>query len=246
MGVDISIGSHSRHYRSSLTDGPKTGLIFGAFFILFGAIFAGTGVKEMSRAAEFRTKGIAAQGVVTEVRVSHSTDSKGHRRTRHHATVKYQAGDGLTHTFEAAAKLSEGEPVPLLYLPERPEAAILKSLAENRSSGLFPLVFGLACAGAGIAVVVFFYKRSKQIAWLKEHGRKIKAKVIGITTTHNRHAHGRRRTYRVIAHGVHPIGAAQQFKSEALARDPGDSLIGQEVEVLVDPRNPRSYYLEVT
>ncbi len=245
MMININIGSYSGTRSRNTVTGVKGLAIFGIASTLFGLVFAGIALHLMSKAAEFREKGQAAEGVVTEVRVEHSTDSKGKSHTKYHSTIQYQPTNGSFHTFSASSQLSQGEHVPVLYLPEHPEEAMLRSVADSTSGNLIFLLFGLVSAGIGVTVLIYSYKKVKEISWLKAHGSRIKVRVIGINSTCHKSGRPHSSTYQVVAQGAHPRGGIHQFKSETVSIDPGDSLIGQDLEVLVDPRDPKRYYFEV-
>ena len=217
-------------------------LVFGFIGLLLfvlGAVFA-------SRSAALLHDGARVTGTVLEVSESRYTDSKGKSKRKFLSTITYSPQAGAPLTFTQEGDFGKGARVEVVYLPGDPSSAKVNSFGSiwgaTAALTCVGLVFGLVGFGGAYAVI----RRQRAIKELLAAGRSVRGTVVGIDR-HRTSGKGRRRTtYRLIVRAVDPVpGLPNELRSEYLPREPHDSIVGSEVEVLFDAKNPCSYFVNL-
>ena len=212
--------------------------IFGAIGILL--IVAAGGVASSS--LSLLQRGVVVSGLVTDVKESRYTDKKGNSKRRFSSTVSFTPASGAPKTFSQDGDYGRGSRVDVVYDPSDIGSARIKSFSSlwggATALGVAGLIFSLVGFGGGS----FAIKRERAIAHLLVHGQSIRARIVGVKSHRSSGKGRRRRSYQVVARAVEPIpGIPDELLSETLREEPSDAIIGTDVEVLIDPQNPRSY-----
>jgi len=107
----------------------------------------------------------------------------------------------------------------------------------------FPLIFGGLFALIGVVILVVMKKERERVFWLLRHGESVKARVTGIEHYTVQKNKRNVRRYELVAQWEDPAnGVRYSFESQPLKRNPSDNVIGEIVEVFIDPKNPDKYY----
>ncbi|CAM3413529.1 DUF3592 domain-containing protein [Flavobacterium chungbukense] len=165
--------------------------------------------------------------------------------------VSFVTKEGKTYklflnTSNNLIEYNEGENVEVLYDPKNPYKAKINSFST--------LYLGVSILG--IAGSVFFltgfsffradYLKQKEIRFLKEKGRRITTRFSQIMLNVN-----------VTVNGSHPYLICSKwsdsetnktylFESENIWLDPREFEIIDEIMVLIDPKDPNRYYMDIS
>lgn len=109
---------------NSVLDGPICRIIVG---LVIGFAFLITGGFSVSKATQLRTNGVEVQGKVISIRV---VVRKRGRSV--YPMVEFVDADGIKHQKEmGGSTLNEGDTVTVLYIPDNPEIADIKSVTST-------------------------------------------------------------------------------------------------------------------
>lgn len=186
------------------------------------------------------------QGVVEELVRSGSSDSAAYK-----PRVRFKAADGRDITFVSPfgrnpPSYKRGETVDVLYLPDNPEKARIRSFfalwGVALIIGLIAIVF--LAIGGGIAVVGLLARR--KAAWLRTHGTPVDTKFTAVELNKSLSVNGRN-PFRIISQWQNPATAEiYVFHSENLWFDPSDHITTHTIKVLIAPGNPRKYLVDLS
>lgn len=131
--------------------GRRNQVLFAVAGLLGGVVFLALGASSCSESGELSEHGLRTRGTV--VSVSRRTRRRsGRRRTVYRPTVRFQAEDGRSYTFEgreSGVSFDEGETVDVLYPGDDPEEARLDDLSSLWVQPLVLVVIGLVCLAVG-------------------------------------------------------------------------------------------------
>ena len=114
---------------------------------MIGFSFLITGCLSASRVTQLRSRGVEVEGKVVALRI---VVRKRNRNS--FPTVEFTDSDEVTHQKEMSiADLDEGDTATVLYLPDNPEIADLKSVATSVTPWFGYFMMGLSLIGWGIA-----------------------------------------------------------------------------------------------
>lgn len=218
------------------------------FWIFFFGIFAfiGTVMGIVAGVVWWRGHSLMEKGVRVEghvVRLLYNGSSAN-------AVIEYETDWGGTQTYVSEVSASPpayavGETVALWYDPKQPGRIQLDGLDRwflPLLFGLFFLIFG----GIGWGGIAWQFAKQRRQAWLQANGTPLQATLTDV---------GRNSSVRV--NGVSPFVIRCQwldpvankvyvFNSDALWYDPSPYLSGNTVTVLIDPGNPRRYWVDTS
>lgn len=146
----------------------------------------------------------------------------------------------------SSSDMTEGEEVMVHFPAGQPEEAEIKGFSAQY---LLPLIFGsIGSIFAGIGYVGLYIQRKKE--QLREElvtmrrGRKVRLPVVSIELDMSFKVNGRS-PYVIVAQLQDAAsGTAYSFKSDHLWQDPTGLLPNNEVDVYVDPSDPKRYYVD--
>jgi hypothetical protein len=146
----------------------------------------------------------------------------------------------------SSSDMTEGEEVTVHFPAGRPEEAEIKGFSAQY---LLPLIFGsIGLTFAGIGYTGLYMQRKKE--QLREElvtmgrGRNVRLPVVSIELDMSFKMNGRS-PYVIVAQ-LHDAasGTTYSFKSEHLWQDPTGLLANNEIDVYVDPSDPKRYYVD--
>lgn len=219
----------------------------GGIFAVVGLLFAGFGFWFWWGDNQIARIGRDAHGEV--IALETSVDSDGD--TTYRPRVAFTDEAGQRHVFvgrigSSPPSFVRGEAVDVIYDPANPERAIIDSFGQRH---LFPLVFGglgSLFAAVGIGILYAVIRRRRTIERLKHQGLPIHADFVDCYYDTSTKVNGRS-PWRVTAQAIHPAtGKMHVFKSEPIWANLDDMLQGKHLRVLVDPANPKLYYMDLS
>lgn len=216
-------------------------MLFFSVFAFLGSILLVIGFYNGLIVFKSRQAGIQVEGVVVELLRSNKNSAT--------PVIEYTSYDGQKrlHTgnvYTSPPAYSIGERVKLWYDPTDPSKVSISGL-ESWFALIFLGGMGLIFGGIGYGGLYSIYRKTQKRWWLKQHGTAVKAHFTKVGPAN------------VKVNGQTPFvfycrwedtfsGKVYDFKSDPLWQNPGDSLrYNQEVTVLIDPKNPKSYWIDL-
>ena len=209
--------------------------------MLIGAAVVGARVVSFGRSAEH------AEGTVTQNRYTTDSDGNG----TYHPQVEFVGSDGQKHTFvshmgTSPASFKIGERVPVLYNGDQPEDASIDAFTHQWFSTIMLAGLGLVFGLVGGIPLLVRARNTKQAEWLKLNGRPVQADYTGAPLRTNYEVNGRS-PYRISAQWKNPsTNQIHVFMSENLWFDPAPYIASKTLTVLIDPQNPKRYWIDTT
>ncbi len=220
------------------------GLVFflSGLGLLTGDYFAFTGTRRFLQGAAL------ADGMVTEL----SLERSGSRSSgTYHPVVQFRAENGVAVTFRSSVGSNPpsyrvGEPVGVYYNPANPQDARVNSFFS-----LWGMVLILSALGAvfflvGAGIFAFSLVSKRRRAWLQRNGQSVNTELQSVFLDESYKVNGRS-PYRVLSQWKNPrTGEMHVFKSEAIWYDPAQSITSKNINVLIDPDNPKKYFMDLS
>lgn len=220
------------------------------FWIFFFGIFAfiGTVFGVVSAVLTFKSDELIANGVRTQGRVVRLLYNDGGSAS---PVVEYETGSGDTRTYISSMYSSPpayrpGETLTLWYDPEHPDRVQLSGLDRWLLPGIFGFFFAIF-GGIGYGGLLVQQAKKRRRAWLQVNGARVQAALTEVG-----------RNYSLKVNGVSPFVLLCQwhdpaadkvysFTSDSLWFDPAPFVRDKKtIEVLIDPRNPKSYVVDTS
>lgn len=230
---------------------PQTTVSFitSFFFVVGLGLLAGTGYLTHSQ-YQFIQRSIKTTGTVVELETSTSRDSdSGRLKTYYHPIVEFQTSTSNTVRFRGdvgshPSSYDQGEHVPVRYLPNQPQAAKLDTFFQL---WFLPIILGFMGSLCTVLCGFFLWmarKRKQDIAWLTQHGQRVRADISRIEQNRSLTVNGTH-PYRIIAYWQNPATQQmQELKSENIWFDPTAHVNQKQIEVLMDVNNPTRYVMD--
>jgi hypothetical protein len=187
-------------------------------------------------------------GQVVGFERSRDTDN---RRDVFRPVVRFTDEDGKAHTFVSSTASNPpdyvmGETVSVVMRPQEPGSARLDTFADR---WLIPAI--LAGVGmvflliGGFLVARLLAARARR-SRLQERGRRVEATVVGVQVNTKVRVQ-RRHPVALLARWQDPLtGRTWDFRSDDLWTDPTPALQATTIGVLVDPDDPRRYWVDTS
>jgi hypothetical protein len=223
----------------------KVRLIFGIFFVIGLGLFTG-GIFAIQHTRRFVQTAVEVPGVVIENVWREKQDRDRGTSWVSYPRIRFRNREGQEVTFTSTTGSSPpsyrvNEPVTILYDPQEPHNASIKSFAEL---WLLPVILcgmGLIFSSFGIVAVVWKGARTRKNAWLQQNGRRIQAEITRVELNTSVEVNGAN-PYRIVCQWLDPArNQMHVFNSANIWFDPTSHIPGKTIEVLVDPNNPRRY-----
>lgn len=211
-------------------------------FFLMGLAFVIGGGVALERTLAFRQSAEEATGRVVDLVRGQDTYAP---------LVEYRAADGQTYTFVSSTssnppRYNPGEEVPVLYDPGDPYHARIDRWMET---WFLPLLFGfvgLVFTGVGGGMLAHGRMKKQRRAWLATHGKRIEARFVGVEQNGSLRVNGRH-PWRLTCQWHNPdTHEVHVFHSDDLWFDPSGHIDRGSLDVLIDPRNPRRYHVDIS
>jgi hypothetical protein len=223
---------------------PRGLKIFNAVFLMTGSVLLAVGMYVTASRFHLQRVGISAHGQV--IRLQASLDSKG---TSYYPVVEYMTHDGKMATFTSRVGSSPpsfrvGEEVGVIYDPDHPEDAYIRTFWQFWGLSVLMLGLGVVFAGISTGIILSRARGRRRALWLKQYGRRISTKFVRVDVVTSITVNGRN-PYRIVSEGLDPFaGETRIFQSYNLWNDPTSYIADRTIDVLIDPNDPRKYWLD--
>jgi hypothetical protein len=189
---------------------------------------------------------VRAEGRVAELEYQRSSDGGG----TYKPVVRFRPEGAEEIEFRGTVgsnppSFRKGEAVEVLYDPQAPERARINSFGQLWFVPVLLGVFGLVFGGIGWGYWIMKLITKRRDAWLTRHGRLIEAEIIDIGKD-GAISFNRQTPWRIRAQWKDPAGSGLYvFNSRALWFDPAPLVKGKKIAILIDPRNPGRYRMDL-
>jgi hypothetical protein len=220
--------------------------VFFSLFLVVGLLLLGTAGVFAVRTVRFLGSAHSATGEVVEMVPRRS--SKG--STTWAPVVSYTV-NGAVHRLESSYSSNVfmyevGERVTVRYEPGNPGEARIDGWLE---SWLLPTILGgigvvFGVVGGGFLLVRRRRRRLRD--WLLANGTRVQARLIGVEMNTSFRVNGQS-PWRLRCQWQNPdTGRMHVFVSEDVWYDPGPFVKGDELDVVIDPRDPARHHVDIS
>lgn len=225
------------------------------FILIFGLVGLGMGVGEffiLKDLFDFRARAQVTEGAV--VGFVSSRGSKG--GTMYAPRVRYsvpapEGGVGASHEItgrvsSSSRSYTEGERVPVLYLPEEPAEGRIGGFMEQYFLPLLFGVFTVVFTGIASGFLLAELRRRRMYDWLQHSGMSVQARIVEVGKNTRLKVNGRS-PWVIRAQWQHPLTQRiHLFESENLWYDPSEYVDGRDqCPVRVDADDPSRYRVDI-
>jgi hypothetical protein len=167
------------------------------------------------------------------------------------ADIQFATPDGRSHTFSSIMRsvneLRAGRKVTVVYEIDDPDHARVDMGKSHPWEGAILLsVWGGIFALLGGIPLYFRARKAKREDWLKLNGRTVQAEFAGVHLNTDLIVNGRS-PYRVAAEWKDPAtNQTYSFSSDNLWSDPAEHLTSKVISVVIDPGNPKRYWMDLS
>ena len=189
-----------------------------------------------------------AQGKVVELIEVRDTDDGS---ISYKPVVTYEAANGRSITFTASfsskpAPYDVGESVEVLYAPHDPHDARIKGFS---SLWLGPTILGglgMVFAGVGGGMLLARRGGERKKRYLMAYGNAIQTELQGVDRNTSLEVNGKN-PWRITSQWLDPASnKLRVFHSENLWFDPTQFVKAKTLTVLLDPKDPKRYHMDVS
>lgn len=219
---------------------PKQIKILNAVFLAAGVILLFISAYAASRARDLQRNGVTVVGHVIRL----ERGSKGSS----FPVVEFQAGDERI-TFKSRMGSSPpsfhaGESVAVLYDPLDPQRATIQSFGQMWGPSIVSGLLGAVFTAIPSGILIGRMRRRKLDAWLRQYGQRVATQFDRVERNTSVRVNGAH-PYRIFSQGQNPFTAQVEiFHSYNLWSDPSPYVHDRSIDVLIDPNNPKRYWLD--
>jgi hypothetical protein len=164
--------------------------------------------------------------------------------------VQFTTAAGRETTFTGngshPAAYDPGEAVTVLYDPGDPDDARIKGFWSLWGGPAFMSLLGVIFTVIATGLRGASRSGTQHKEYLRVNGTPIKTEVTGVERNERLEVNGVN-PWRITSRGVDPAtGEQRDFHSENLWFDPTGQLKVKQVTVLLDPRKPKRYYMDIS
>ena len=202
------------------------------------------------------TSGLHAQGIVVENYKSVSVNSDdSDRRSRssvsYYPVVEFQTGQGEKIRFQGSTgsgtpDFEVGTPVEVIYKPQSPYEAQLAVFSQMWLGPVVVTVAGLIFLLMGVGSFFLIGSSDSSGKNADRQFLSMRPDTIKISGTIREVRVKKRGEYVFVCMALRP-GATmeEEFETDFFTFDPGREFIGRTLTVILDPFDPKSYYVEL-
>jgi len=225
-------------------------LIIGLFFVIGLGLLIG-GVFSIQHKRRFLQTAVEVPGVVTENvwREERTNQTDQNVTWAFYPRIRFRTSDGqdisfITNTGSNPPSYRVNEPITILYDPQQPYHAYIKSFAELWMVSVVLCGLGVVFSSFGIVALVWKGLKTRENAWLEKNGRRIQAEITRVELNSSLRVNGAS-PYRIVCQWLDPAkNEVHIFNSADIWFDPTNYIQGKTIEVLVDANNPHRYAVE--
>lgn len=240
--MNISFNSNIANFKVRR---QQFGIFSLIFLLLFGAVFAGSGLFFInSSKIDSSWNRISGEIVDSSSRISNES-------TTYNPVIQYSV-DGQNYRLTSSSGSSFypniGGKLEVAYNPSRPDQAkVVDGVGAQAFLWLFPVI------GIGILVLapILFIRsmhRSKKIKNLMQTGQKLQGVLVDVQSTGSSDNNN---TYKIVVSATDISGAVQNYVSDQLGGIGGLAMADFRknpipIDVYVDPANSQNYYVDIS
>lgn len=192
----------------------------------------------------------AAYLLVTEIRFkSNAIDLKGVITDSRNFRYAYEYPEGSRHVVVPRSSDSdwnwvEGDTIDIQVDPADPGRAQITGFTDQWLAFFIMALFGCVFGGIGFGILAVRMKKASRRRYLLANGTKIRADISSVGIDGTLMMNGR--SPFVIHAEARIDGKVHLFDSDSIWFNPGPYLEPDKIDVYYDPRNPRSYYVDIS
>ncbi|AUG07145.1 DUF3592 domain-containing protein [Pseudomonas sp. S09G 359] len=219
---------------------------FKYVFSAVGIILLVGGFLAYKNTSDFLLDAISAQGTVTGLEQSRSSDS-----VSYYPIVSFIGINGQPVKFRSSVGSSRssyavGEKVEVLYSSSDPAGAKLKSFFALWGATLVMAIMGAVFLSIGGLIFLIGVLKGRKRAYLQRNGVAIEAKIQSVEVKTNISMNGQS-PFVVVCQWLNPMTRQlHTFESENIWFDPTPYIEQDTVTVLVEKDNPEKYYVDIS
>jgi hypothetical protein len=220
---------------------------FSYVFLGIGCLMLAIAIFLWINTKRFIANSRSTQGTVVElIEVRNDEGSVTYK-----PVVQYQAPNGELITYTASfsskpAPYDVGEIVEVMYAPDDPHDILLRGFMSQWFAPT--LLGGMGLIFAGIGGGILFARRvgNRKKHFLMAYGNAIQTDLQGVERNTSLEINGRH-PWRIASQWLDPVSSKLRvFYSENLWFDPTRFVSGKQVTVLLDPKDPKRYHMDVS
>lgn len=228
----------------ALTGKDRIGWWGGGFFVILGLMLWGMAGWLWQQDQRFMAHAVHAEGMVTAL-----LSQRAESGTRYAPEVTFRALQGRDIRFVDGVGTSRpawrlGDRAGVWYDPAQPEHARLDGFLDRWKGVLIVGTLALVSILIGAGTLAGLARTRRRAAWLRAHGRRVRAQVIEVMAVPQLRVDGKC-PWRITCQWRDPLlGLQHRFESAPLWFDPRPYLGGGWIDVLIDADHPHRYLVD--
>lgn len=225
----------------------KLGLIKFIFLGLGVAMLVGAGAAWVNTRS-FIGRAVTVTGTVVELREVRDKDDDS---STYKPIVRFVAGNGSDITFESSFSsrppaYDVGESVEVLYDPRDPGEARINGFGSLWFGSLILGILGTAFSAIGGGIMLAGRLGERKKSYLMAYGTSVQTDFQSVDRNTTIKVNGKH-PWRIVSQWHNPeTGKLRVFNSENLWFDPAKFVTTQQITVLLDPKDPRRYHMDLS
>ena len=215
-------------------------------FAIIGLTLLGGALYLYKDKQAFLKKAEVTQGTVIELLRTKSDNS-----ITYCPVVAFTTKAGTKISFSSSVSsnppsYNEGENVEVLYDPINPNNATIKGFKSLYLGVLIVGIIGTAFFILGFISIRFGYLKQKKLQYLLDNGQRISTKFENVQLNSSSKENVRN-SFLIYSQWLNPnTNELYVFKSDTIRFDPTDFIKTKEIMVMIDPRDPRKYFMDTS
>lgn len=199
---------------------------------------------------EFLEISISSEGTVIDLLASRSSSSSNNSIT-FQPLVQFTEKKGnniefLSSTSSNPPSYSVGEKIEIIYNPESPNKAKIKSFFSIWGGVTIVGSLGFIFFIIGGSIFLFDKKKSKLLKYLKQNGTRIDADFQNVKINRSLTVNGQN-PFQIISQWQNPTTSKLHiFSSDNIWFDPSNFITTGKIKVLIDKKNPKKYWVDLS
>ena len=219
----------------------------------FSYIFLGIGclMLVISVLLWISTKRFIARAATTHGTVVELIESRDNDGSTWKPVVRYQAPDGQVITYTANFSSNPpaydvGETVEVMYAPDDPQDVKIRGFMSLWFAPTLLGGMGLIFGGVGGGILLARRGGERKKNYLMAYGNAIETDLQGVERNTTLEVNGRH-PWRITSQWLDPVtNKLRVFYSENLWFDPSRFVTAKQVTVLLDPKDPKRYHMDLS
>ena len=220
-------------------------LLLSIIFFLIGVGMLIGGIFAYRSNQQFLQSSLKSTGTVTGLDLKHSSDSSSYHPVVQFRTLKNQVINFTSSVGSNPASYQVGETVEVNYDPTNPNSAKINDFSSNWLTVLILSVMGTVFSFLGLILPVNTIRLSRKKKWLLANGKRISSEFQKIETNTSFEVNGRH-PYMIVSQWYDlETQTIHIFESENIWYNPEKFVNNKTIDVLVDSKNYKRYYMDI-